>query len=351
LAGCRFYILDFTFRNLNLQQIIIIAMQIKWGIIGCGDVTEVKSGPAFNKVSNSSLVAVMRRNAGKAQDYAKRHKVPKWYSDASKLINDPDVNAIYIATPPSSHEEYTIAALEAGKPVYVEKPMTVDGDSAARMTRMAADKKNKLVVAHYRRCFPLFRKIKQLIEEKAIGDVRFARIETYKKTITATEMADPGRAWRVDAAVAGGGLFHDLSPHQLDLIYYFFGEIESASGRAVSQTKVYEADDLVTGNILFKNGVVFDGLWCFNVAEELEKDSCEIIGSKGKVSFAFFENKPVQLTIDGKTESISFEPIQHVQQPMIQEIVDHFLGKGPNPCSGDDGVKIMRLIDAFVGKK
>ena len=74
--------------------------EIKWGIIGCGDVTEVKSAPAFNKVPHSSLVAVMRRDAAKAQDYALRHGVPKWYINAEQLINDPEINAIYIATPP-----------------------------------------------------------------------------------------------------------------------------------------------------------------------------------------------------------------------------------------------------------
>ena len=79
---------------------------VKWGIIGCGDVTEVKSGPAFNKVKNSSLVAVMRRDGEKARDYAHRHNVPKWYSDAEALINDPDVNAVYVATPPSSHVSF-----------------------------------------------------------------------------------------------------------------------------------------------------------------------------------------------------------------------------------------------------
>src|SRR5205085_8185937 len=100
--------------------------KINWGIIGCGDVTEVKSGPAFNKVKNSSLVAVMRRNAVKAKDYAQRHNVPKWYTDANDLIADPKINAIYIATPPSSHEKYTLAVLDAGKPVYVEKPMSID---------------------------------------------------------------------------------------------------------------------------------------------------------------------------------------------------------------------------------
>ena len=87
---------------------------INWGIIGCGDVTEVKSGPAFNKVPGSKLVAVMRRDAAKAADYAKRHNVPRWYNDAEALINDAEVNAIYIATPPSSHAAYALAAIKAG---------------------------------------------------------------------------------------------------------------------------------------------------------------------------------------------------------------------------------------------
>ena len=158
--------------------------KINWGIIGCGDVTEVKSGPAFNKVKNSSLVAVMRRDADKAKDYAKRHNVPVWYDNANALISDPAVNAIYIATPPSSHEEYTIAALQAGKPVYVEKPMTVNFASAIRMVNTAEEKNVKLVVAHYRRAQPFFKKIKQLINEKAIGDIRFAKLELYKKSLS-----------------------------------------------------------------------------------------------------------------------------------------------------------------------
>jgi predicted dehydrogenase len=324
---------------------------IHWGIIGCGDVTEVKSGPAFNKVKNSALIAVMRRDAEKAKDYAQRHKVPTWYSDASLLINDPDINAIYVATPPSSHEEYTLAALKAGKHVYVEKPMALNAASAAIMTKAAAEKNSKLVVAHYRRAQPLFNKIKQLIHDKAIGDVRFAKIETYKKMVTAEEMTDPSRAWRVDAAVAGGGIFNDIAPHQLDMLCYFFGEVDRSSGISAAQSNIYNADDIVTGTISFKRGVLFSGIWCFNVADDLEKDICEIIGSEGKISFSFFEHKPILLTHNGKTETISFDPLPHVQQPMIEQVVDYFLGKSSNPCTGEEGVVVMQLIDRFTGKK
>jgi len=321
---------------------------VNWGIIGCGDVTEVKSGPAFSKVEKSKLVAVMRRDGDKAKDYAQRHGVPKWYNDASQLINDPEVNAIYIATPPSSHEEYTLAALRAGKPVYVEKPMTLNAASAQRMVKAAMETNQKLVVAHYRRAQPFYIKIKELIEANAIGSVLLARIECYKKPLTEKEMADPGRAWRVDPARAGGGLFHDLSPHQLDMMLYLFGEAGRSSGIATVQGNLYKADDIVAGSILFKNKVLFNGLWCFNVAPELEKDNCEIIGTQGKISFSFFEHKPILLTHNGKTETIVIDPLQHVQQPMIEKIVDYFLDKKPNPCSGETGLKVMELIDSFT---
>ena len=131
---------------------------IRWGIIGCGNVTEIKSGPAFNKVPGSKLVAVMRRDAEKARDYAHRHGVAKWYADADDLINDPEVNAVYIATPPSSHEAYAIRSLRAGKPVYLEKPMTTDAAAARRIESVARETGVKISIAHYRRAQPLFRK-------------------------------------------------------------------------------------------------------------------------------------------------------------------------------------------------
>ena len=325
--------------------------KISWGIIGCGDVTEIKSGPAFNKVNDSSLVAVMRRDAGKAEDYARRHGVPQWYSDAASLINDPSVNAIYIATPPSSHEEYTMAAIAAGKPVYVEKPMTVDSATAQRMADAALKNNIKLVVAHYRREQPLFKKIRQLIRDKAIGEIRFVRSDINKRILSKEDLAVEKTAWRVNPVIAGGGLFHDLSPHQLDLMYYFFGEPRKVSGFSINQGGAYKADDIVSGNILFEDGVLFSGIWCFNTSAVDEKDSCEIVGDKGTISFSYFDHKPLVVTIDGKSETIVFDPLPHVQQPMIDAVVRYFLDRGPNPCSGEEGVKIMRMIEEFTGDK
>jgi predicted dehydrogenase len=321
--------------------------QINWGIIGCGDVTEVKSGPAFNKVPNSKLVAVMRRDQAKVQDYAKRHNVPQWYTDAHALINDPDVNAIYVATPPLQHEEYTIAALHAGKPVYVEKPMAVDAAAAQRMAD-AVKPGAKLSVAHYRRAQPIFLKVKELLANNAIGDVKFVDLKYLRPAVSGEDLQKPGVQWRVDPAVAGGGLFHDLAPHQLDILCFFFGKIKSASGISTNQGGLYEADDLVSGSVLFESGVAFQGLWCFTAPDAETIDRCEIVGSAGKISFSIFGTPEITLTTVGHQEVITFDTLQHVQQPMIEKVVQYFLGQGPNPSSAEDGVNVMRLLEAFT---
>lgn len=318
--------------------------EIKWGIIGCGDVTEVKSGPAFNKVSNSSLLAVMRRDTNKARDYAMRHGVPKWYDDVDKLIDDPDINAIYIATPPLQHEDYAIRAMAAGKPVYVEKPMTLDANSAIRM-RDAAERFNvKLSVAHYRRAQPMFLKIKSLLDQHEIGTVKLVQLQMLQPE-KSDLIAGSETNWRLDPTISGGGLFHDLAPHQLDLMIYFFGDIEKSHGISLNQGNTFGVDDMVTGHILFKNGVVFNGSWCFSVAEH--RDVCEIIGTKGRISFPMFGHK-VTLSKDDNEEVFIFDALPHVQQPMIEEVVSYFLGKGKNPCSADQAIQSMQLMDSFT---
>jgi predicted dehydrogenase len=321
---------------------------INWGIIGCGDVTEVKSGPAFNKVPHSKLVAVMRRNAEKAKDYAQRHGVEKWYSNADDLINDADVNAIYIATPPLNHEEYAIRAMKAGKPVYLEKPMALNAEAAKRIEKVASESGVKISIAHYRRQQPLFLKVKELLQQKAIGDVRFVDLKMLQPhqsdIITKTE-----DNWRVDPAVSGGGLFYDLAPHQLDIMLYFFGRAKKISGMVFNSSHYYNADDITCGQVLFESNVVFNGSWCFTVAER--KDVCEIIGSEGKLSFPIFDHKQIILEREGAKTTIEFERLQHVQQPMIQMVVEYFLDQSPNPCSAQEGVEVMQMMDTIAAGK
>jgi len=320
--------------------------KINWGIIGCGNVTEKKSGPAFNKVPNSKLIAVMRRNAEKAADYANRHNVPKWYDDAEQLLNDPEINSVYVATPPASHIDYALAALKKGLNVYIEKPVTLNAAEAIRIADAAKQSTGKVSIAHYRRGQPMFLYIKELLDTNVIGDVRLAQIKMWQslRPQLITHLEDN---WRINPALSGGGYFHDLSPHQLDLMLLFFGEPDYYEGRALNQSGYYGCDDSVSGQIIFKNKVVVNGSWSFNVAEHERIDECKIVGSKGSISFPVFGHAVTVKTAD-KEETINFAPLEHVQQPLIEKIVNYFNGEGDNPSPIDEAVVLMKIIDAFA---
>jgi predicted dehydrogenase len=317
---------------------------VRWGIIGCGDVTEVKSGPAFRKVTHSELVAVMRRNAEKASDYARRHQVPKWYDDAQQLIHDSEVTAIYVATPPSSHEEYAIEALKAGKPVYVEKPIATTLASATRIAEAAEQTGVKLSVAHYRRALPKFQQIRQYLKNDAIGEVRSIRISM----VQSPRPEQNETYWRTDPLIGGeGGLFYDLAPHQLDILIWLFGAPEVASGFSSNQLGRYRSKDMVCGSARFPKDILFTGMWCFTAGEHQQEDVCEIIGSKGKLVFPFFAND-LTVEIGSKKEKYTIAPPAHIQQPMIEEVVRYFRGEGPNPCSAEEALLSMKLMETFI---
>ena len=323
-----------------------MANTISWGIIGCGNVTEIKSGPAFQQVPNSKLVAVMRRDASKAANYALRHGVAKWYSDATQLINDPAVTAIYIATPPAFHEAYTIAALQAGKPVYVEKPMSIHLASCLRMQQMSEATGIPLCIAHYRRALPKFLAVQQLLATQTIGTVCTARIGMQQADQSAT-MANPEENWRVQPALSGGGIFYDLAPHQLDLLVFLLGHPEEIKGMADNRAKLYAAEDVVSGSIRMQNQVLFSGLWCFTSDNSCREDIFEIVGTAGKIVFPVFGNEVTVIASSGE-QQLHFEPPKHIQQPMIERVTQHFLGLAPNPCSAAEAIQSFRIMETFV---
>lgn len=318
---------------------------INWGIIGCGDVTEVKSGPAFNKIGGSRLLAVMRRNAEKAADYAHRHKVGKWYTDADKMMDDAGIDAVYIATPPASHLPYALNALKRGLNVYVEKPVTLNAAEARQVAAALKQGNSRLTVAHYRRAVPMFLHIKQLLDTRVIGEIRTVQIRMWQSAKPGL-VADVADNWRVQPELSGGGYFHDLAPHQLDLMLFYFGEPKAYQGYSLNQSGVNPADDQVSGQIIFKNKVVVNGSWCFNVADSEAEDSCEIVGTKGKITFPFF-GKQVSWHNEAGEQTIVFEHPQHIEQPMIEKVVAYFNNEQDNPCPIEDAIIVMDIIDAF----
>lgn len=316
--------------------------KVRWGMIGCGSVTEVKSGPGFQKATGSELVAVMRRDGELAKDYAKRHGVPGWYDRAEDLIRDPQVDAVYVATPPSTHMKYALLAIEAGKPVYIEKPMGLDDEECQIVLDAAKAKGVPVYVAYYRRALPYFLKIKELLDKNLIGEVRAVTVTQYRKS----ENVDPSNLpWRLVPEISGGGLFHDLGCHTLDVLDMLLGPITSSNGQASNQGKISPADDTVSLNFSFENGIIGTGLWCFDAHENREWN--EIIGTLGKIKFTTFTFEPIELhTADG-IESFTIEPPEHIQQPLIQTIVDELLGQGTALSTGESATRTTQIIDTL----
>jgi predicted dehydrogenase len=316
---------------------------IGWGMIGCGDVTEVKSGPGFQKAEHSRLVAVMRRNGELAKDYARRHGVPRWYDAAEALLADPGVEAVYIATPPYAHKDYTLMAAQAGKPVYVEKPMAMHFPDCQIMMAACRDAGVPLFVAYYRRALPRFLKVKEIVEAGVIGTPRAVTVALYRPPDpTAPGVPD----WRVDPAVAGGGLFVDMGCHTLDFLDFVLGPIRTTHGLATNGSKLYPAEDTVAAAFEFESGVEGTGLWWF--ASPTAADRTEILGTRGRVAFATFDNAPIVLEAEGKASEFVIPHPPHVQQPLIQTVVDHLNGVGQCPSTGESAARTTRVMGQIL---
>ena len=322
--------------------------KVKWGFIGCGEVTKYKSGPAFQKIENSEVVAVMTRDINKAKDYALERGIPKWYDDASALVGDPDVNAVYIATPPSSHATYAIMAMKAGKPVYIEKPMAVTYEECCRVNRISAETGVPCFVAYYRRYLPYFQKVKQLVEDGTIGNVANLQI---RFEVPPRDLDFSGtQPWRLQPDIAGGGYFYDLAPHQLDMIQYIFGIIVEASGFKANRGGLYKVEDSLSACFQFESGLVGSGSWCFVAQESAREDRIVVIGDKGTISFSVYTYEPIRLYTEGQCDEIVVENPTYVQQPIIQAVVDHLLEQKVCTCDGESATLTNWVMDKILGK-
>ncbi|OHD03852.1 MAG: oxidoreductase [Sphingopyxis sp. RIFCSPHIGHO2_01_FULL_65_24] len=319
---------------------------IRWGMIGCGDVTERKSAPAYQLVEGFALHGLYGRTRSKADDYAARHGVPHVFDSAEALINASDIDAVYIATPPDSHEAYALDVARAGKPCCIEKPMAPDHAACVRIRDAFAARDLPLFVAYYRRTLPRFRQVKAWLDEGAIGCVRHVHW-------TLTKPASPAdfeaTNWRVDAAVAPGGYFDDLASHGLDLFCWLFGEVADVAGFAVNQQGRYSAADAVTGCWLHKGGVTGSGSWNFGAADR--EDRVEIIGSGGRILFSIFDDAPLRLVRDGTAVETVVEHPPVIQHFHVEAIRDHLAGRGPHPSTGESAAHTAWVMDRILSAR
>ena len=327
--------------------------KLQWGFIGCGEVVETKSGPAFSEVEGSGVAAVMSRTERRARTYAVKHGIAKWYTDAQELIDDPDVNAVYIATPPSSHATYAIMAMKAGKPVYVEKPLASSYEDCARINRISEQTGVPCFVAYYRRYLPYFQKVFDIVKSGTIGkiiNVQVRYTEPLRPADAEAIRTGIDLPWRLHPEIAGGGYFYDMAPHQLDLLQHMFGVILEARGICSNRGQYYEAEDSVSACFRFENGLPGSGSWCYVAHESAREDCIEIIGTEGLVSFSVFDYQPIRLqTSEGNLEITVSNP-PYVQYPIIKNVIEHLQGIGVCTCTSVSATPVNWAMDRILGK-
>jgi 1,5-anhydro-D-fructose reductase (1,5-anhydro-D-mannitol-forming) len=313
---------------------------VRWGIIGCGDVTEVKSGPGFQKADGSQLVAVMRRNAARAADYARRHGIPRWYDNVDALLADPEVDAVYIATPPEAHLSCALRVAAAKKPAYVEKPMARNTAECDAMIAAFRRANVPLFVAYYRRRLPRFLRVHELLRQGAIGAVTGISYNQAERF----HLRDAG--WRIDATSAGGGHFLDVGSHTLDLCDLFFGPLECVQGVAANLAAAYAVEDSVAMSFRTRDGVPGTATWNFSSA--VHRDVFRVTGTEGEIEFSVFDSAPIRLTRETGDETFDPAHPPHVQQPLIQTVVDDLLGRATCPSTGETARRTSVVMDAVL---
>lgn len=319
-------------------------------MIGTGNVTEKKSAPSFNKIANSRLVAVGNRSPEKAENYAARHGIPTVHENPFDVIHNPEVDIVYIATPPGSHMEYALETIRAGKPLYIEKPMARTAEEC-RIINEAAEKAGLPVyVAYYRRGLDYFKKVKSIIDGGALGKILHINLQQYYPARTEDYDRDK-LPWRVVPQDAGGGYFHDLGCHALDILFHIFGDPLEVSGKIGNVGGLYEPEDSLSASIRLPGDLLVTGSWNFVTPRVFQRDLVEVYGEKGQLSFGIFSFANIILDTGDHKETMAIVQPEHIQMPLITSIVNELKGQGRCPSTGRTAEITSEVMDLIRGVK
>ncbi|MDO4765493.1 MAG: Gfo/Idh/MocA family oxidoreductase [Eubacteriales bacterium] len=321
-------------------------LNICWGLVGAGNVTEVKSGPGLYKNPNSVLEGVYNRTKERAIKFAYQHGVPKVFDTLEDLLADEYIDIVYIATPPHTHHPFAMKCLEAGKAVYIEKPLTLTYAEALEIDTKAKEKGLPTYAAFYRRALPKFIGIKNILDSGQIGAIRMVRITHWAK---ATEQEKKGEiTWRLQKEFSGGGKFWDLAVHSLDILEFYFGKMTSFEGSVANMGGYYDVDDTVSATFRYENGVLGCGSWCFVSDKDVEE--IVIIGEKGSLRFSVFGKEGVILEKNGEFELFHYKMPNHIAMPYQASIVRELLDIEKSNANWEQALDLMKWIDKLYNK-
>ncbi|HWT17052.1 MAG TPA: Gfo/Idh/MocA family oxidoreductase [Patescibacteria group bacterium] len=318
--------------------------RIRWGMIGTGSVARHKSGPAFMRVAGSTLAGVASRTPASAEAYARDFGVARVFADPQALIVANDIDAVYIATPPSSHVPLALEVAKAGKPCCIEKPMAVHYPDAVRVQQAFVQAGQPLFVSYYRRSLPRFLQVRDWIRDGAIGEVRgvdwrLARVAP----------ADPlQQGWRTSPGEAIGGLFDDLACHGLDLFDFLFGPMSAIVPTALARDDATRVLQSVGASWRHGSRVTGRGTWDFAAAARV--DAVTVTGSDGTIRFSMFDEQPIVLQAGTRHESRVIAHPQPIQLPHVAAMVSHLAGTALHPSMAESALRTAWATARILGE-
>lgn len=321
---------------------------IHWGFLGCGKVVQTKSGDSFRNVKGSTIEAIMRRDLEAARVSAQYFGAPQWCDTVEALLSK-DIDAVYIATPPGLHYEQALKCLEAGKPVYLEKPFARNYTESRELTEKFQKAGVPLYIGHYRRALPRFLKIRELLQAGAIGTVQ--TIDFHLNRIFSPREAK--ETWLYNPVLSGGGKFFDIAPHTVDIIQFLFGNITKVNGHARNIGTGCPLENLVEMEFVTERGA--RGHAVFDCVAQEKSDRMRVSGSKGTMEFSVHGKTDVIVRdLNGHViEAFDLPDPRTVEQPMVQSVVEDLLGIGHCESKAAEVLctydVIDQVLDGFYG--
>lgn len=313
---------------------------IRWGIIGAGNVAEFKSGPALMRAPGSTVAAVMRRDLNKARDFALRHGVPRWYNDVDALLADPEVNAVYVASPHHLHLAHVTRAARAGKAILCEKPAGVSTAEAQAVVDVCRATSVSLSVAYYRRYWPVVQEMRRLLADGVIGEVVQARVQ-----LADHYLPDPDRAWLTEPEQAGGGALANAGSHWIDLVRYLLGDVAEVTAACAGRFGGFKTEDTVGVQMRLASQalVALNVTLCSPVAV----NEFDISGTAGRLFAGPLSDGRLVLQRGGhEPELLRCERTGAAHMELVAEVVRCLLAGEPAPVPGEEAVAAWKIITA-----
>ena len=319
---------------------------IRWGLIGCGDIAARRVAAALRDAPHSTLVAVSRRRAELAEDFARRHGARRVHPDWRDLVRDPEVDAVYVATPVRLHAEQATAAAEAGKHVLCEKPMALDVGQCERMLAAARGHGVRLGVAYYRHHYPIVARLRALVASGEIGRPVLCQVDVFEPFDAAP--GDP-RAWLLDKAEAGGGPMMDFGCHRLEVLLDLFGPVEEAQGFPVN-VRFHDrgVEDTCVARLRFAGGP--EAVLTVTHATAERRDTFALYGTEGSAHVGVLNDGVVRIVTDAGAREERHPPHANLHQPLVEDFVAA-VREGREPAvNGVVGREVSRVLDAVYAR-